>query len=328
MQRCLDLAKLGKGYTKTNPLVGCVIVNEGGIIGEGFHQKYGEAHAEVNAFNNVADKSLISNATVYVSLEPCSFEGKTPACTQLFHQNPCKKIVIGALDPNPKVSGNGVKELQSLGIKTKVGVLERECKELIKPFLYSIKNKQPYTIAKWAESGDGFIGLADKRTKISNSLIDTKTQLWRSQIDAFLIGHNTLKTDNPLLNSRILHKKQPLRCVIGNNISNEGPFFELPSPILLFGEGNQEANNISINKTNDPAKILDFLYSINVGQIIIEGGTYTIEEFLQKGLVQEIRRIINPEMKLKTGIKAPQINDFHLEKTENYGAQIIEYWSK
>jgi diaminohydroxyphosphoribosylaminopyrimidine deaminase/5-amino-6-(5-phosphoribosylamino)uracil reductase len=326
MKRCLELAALG--YTKSNPKVGCVIVYRDEIIGEGYHEMFGEAHAEVNAFNSVQNKELIKNATIYVSLEPCSFHGKTGACTRLFQSNPCKKVVIGVLDPNPKVAGNGVAALKAIGIEVVTGVLEEECKAINQAFFFSVGAKRPYTIAKWAQSADGYLGLDRKRTKISNELVDTKTQLWRSQVDAYLIGHQTLIIDQPLLNSRLVPKNQPLRCVIGNNIQIDGHFFEFNSPILLFGDNKTDNPGIETYPSNQPQQILDYLYTQNIGQLMLEGGTYTIQRFIDANLVQEIRRIINPNLILEAGTNAPTFSQFKLIKTEKIKDQLIEYWQK
>lgn len=324
MRRCLELASLG--YTQRNPKVGCVIVLDDQIIGEGYHEQYGGPHAEVNAFQSVSNPQLIANATVYVSLEPCSFQGKTPACTDLFEKNPCKRVVIGMLDPNPKVSGSGVAKLESLGIEVVSDVLREECLELNRAFHYSIKHQKTYGIAKWAETADGFIGAPEKRILISNDLVNVETQKWRSQIEAYLIGHQTLKTDQALLNSRLIKDCQPLRCVIGNHINQEQPFFEIQSPILLFGENKSNLAHVECAPFDNPQQIVHDLYARGLGQLMIEGGNRTIKAFLEANCIQEIRRIINPNMELKSGIKAPIFDGFSLVEEHLFRDQLLQIW--
>ena len=315
MHRCIELASLGNGYTQTNPLVGCVIVHQNKIIAEGYHQKFGQAHAEVNAFAQINDKSVLSQCDVYVNLEPCSHHGKTPACTSLFKHYPCKRLIIGMLDPNPKVAGKGMTLIQNLGIAIKVGVLEQECKKLNRAFIFSVLNQKPYVIAKWAQSSDAFLGHKQKKTNISNTTVDIITQKWRSEYDAYLIGNNTLSVDSPQLNSRIFTGKQPLRCVIGSNIDLANSFFKVGNKCHIFSMQHIESlpHNCSQSKEIDLEKVLEILYSKDIGTLVIEGGTQTIQSFLDHGLVNEIRRITNNHLTLNQGVKSPLLEEVHFE---------------
>lgn len=329
MQRCLELAALGSGKTKTNPLVGCVIVLNDEIIAEGYHQEYGKAHAEVNAFGQIENKTNLKEATVYVNLEPCSHQGKTPACTNLFEANPCKKLVVGILDPNPEVSGSGIQKVRDCGIEVEIGVLEEECKVLNRSFIHGITHQQPYVIAKWAASADNFISNKNEQTSISNKLINTTTQQWRREFDAYLIGKSTLNIDKPSLNLRDFGGNQPIRCVLGNNISLDNPFFNIPSKTFLFtNEQQMVSENLQKVQLKELTKILDFLYTQDVGTLVVEGGGQTLQSFLDKDLVNELRIITNPTLNLKEGIVAPKYDKskFKLHKAENYRGETIDYY--
>lgn len=315
MKRCLELAALGKGFTRTNPLVGCVIVHNGTIVAEGYHQKFGEAHAEVNAFNQLSDKSILNECDVYVNLEPCSHEGKTPPCTQLFDKYPCKRLIVGMLDPNEKVAGKGIDKIKSLGIAVEIPVLENECQEINKTFTKSILTKTPYVIAKWAQSADGFIAKENQRTAISNDLVNSITQQWRKEHDAILIGSKTLKIDEPKLNLRTFWGKQPLRCVIGDHINTNNPFFTLSEPGIVFSSNAslQLPSHFRQLKTVNPNKVLEALYKESCGTLVIEGGANTIAQF--SDCIDEIRIITNHSLLLEGGVKAPKINLSHFEET-------------
>jgi diaminohydroxyphosphoribosylaminopyrimidine deaminase/5-amino-6-(5-phosphoribosylamino)uracil reductase len=329
MARCLELAVMGKGNTKTNPLVGCVIVLNDEIIAEGYHQEYGAAHAEVNAFNQIIDKAKLKEATVYVNLEPCSHSGKTPACTNLFEKYSCKKLVIGMLDPNPKVSGSGVKKVKECGIEVETRILEEECTSLNRAFIHSITHQKPYIIAKWAQSADHYISKTNEQTAISNNLINLVTQQWRREFDAYLIGKRTLEIDKPSLNLRELGGNQPIRCVIGNDISLDNLFFNIPSKTFLFTNKHKTVSSkIELVKLSELDQILDFLYEQATGTLVVEGGAYTIQSFLNEGLVNELRIITNPKLQIMKGVAAPNFDKskFTLQTTESYRGETIDYY--
>jgi len=215
MQRALELAQLGVGRVSPNPRVGCVIVHNNKIIGEGWHQKFGEAHAEVNAINSAKDQSLLKESTVYVNLEPCSHFGKTPPCVDLLIKHRVKKVVIGNLDSNPKVHGKGIKKLKDAGIETLTGVLEKEGHELNKRFFTFIEEQRPYIILKWAQTTDEFIAQKNFESKwISNEFSRQLVHRWRSEEDAVLVGTHTASHDNPSLTVRDWTGRNPTRIVI------------------------------------------------------------------------------------------------------------------
>jgi len=329
MQRCLQLAKLGLGHTQTNPMVGCVIVHQDQIIAEGYHHAFGKAHAEVEAFNLIENKTILKECDVYVNLEPCSFQGKTPACASLFEANPVQRLIVGMLDPNPKVAGRGLDRVKATGSQITYPVLQHECKLLNKAFVKSIAQKQPYVIAKWAQSADGFIGNTTEQVNISNSLVNTLTQQWRAQIDAYIIGNKTLKVDQPKLDSRLFKGKQPLRCVIGNQIDMTNPFFKGSSEGLLFSK-NPIANlpdQFQQVLTLDPKSVLEELYKRHIGTLMIEGGSFTLNSFLVANLVDELSVITNNSLTLKEGVKAPCIPErFKLDRQEQFRDNTIAYY--
>lgn len=332
MQRCLELAKMGLGKTKTNPMVGCVIVHQDKIIAEGYHTTFGKAHAEVEAFDKVQDKSVLKDCDIYVNLEPCSFIGKTPACASLFEANPCKRLIVGMLDPNPKVAGKGIERVQRVGIEVTLNVLQAACKQINQAFITSIQSQRPYVIAKWAQSEDGFIGRIGERVEISNKLVNTQTQKWRLEYDAYLIGNQTLVTDKPRLDLRDFEGTQPIRCVIGNSIDLDNPFFQVNAPGILFT--NQTFEQLpTLFKTksiSNPHEILSYLYQENIGTLVIEGGAITLQNFIDQGLVDELRVITNHTLMLEQGITAPrfQENSFEPKEEIQYRNNSIQYYHR
>ena len=232
MQRCIDLARLGAGNVAPNPMVGCVIVLGGKMIGEGFHQKYGEAHAEVNAIHSVKDENLLEHSTLYVSLEPCSHFGKTPPCTDLIIEKKIPEIIIGCIDPNPLVGGDGIRKLHKANRQVQVGVLEAACRELNKRFFTFIEKKRPYVVLKWAQTADHFMAPLNKqRLQISNEYSQTLVHRWRSEEQAILIGTETALHDNPKLDARKWNGRNPLRIVLDRTL-------RLPETLEIFKQGN------------------------------------------------------------------------------------------
>jgi diaminohydroxyphosphoribosylaminopyrimidine deaminase/5-amino-6-(5-phosphoribosylamino)uracil reductase len=319
IKRCIELAKNGLGTTYPNPLVGCVIVYENEIIGEGWHKKSGEAHAEVVAINSVKDKLLLSKSTIYVSLEPCSHFGKTPPCADLIIKYKIPNVVIGTIDPNSKVAGNGIKKLLEVGINVTVGILEDECNELNKRFFTFHQKKRPFIILKWAESSDGFISpkvkLEQKPVWITNEFSRQLVHKWRSEEQAILVGTQTVIDDNPTLTVRDWVGKNPIRIVIdrNNKISKESHIFDNQSQTIVFSdfEINSESENtnffkIDFNK-NSTEQIVAFLYESKIQSVIIEGGRHTIQSFIDANLWDEAR-VFQGDIYLEDGTKAPILN--------------------
>jgi diaminohydroxyphosphoribosylaminopyrimidine deaminase/5-amino-6-(5-phosphoribosylamino)uracil reductase len=319
IKRCIELAKNGLGTTYPNPLVGCVIVYENKIIGEGWHKKSGEAHAEVVAINSVKDKLLLSKSTIYVSLEPCSHFGKTPPCADLIVKYKIPNVVIGTIDPNSKVAGTGVKKLLEAGINVTVGILEDECNELNKRFFTFHQKMRPFIILKWAESSDGFISPKVKSEQkpvwITNEFSRQLVHKWRSEEQAILVGTQTVIDDNPTLTVRDWVGKNPIRIVIdrNNKISKESHIFDNQSQTIVFSdfEINSESENtnffkIDFNK-NSTEQIVAFLYESKIQSVIIEGGRHTIQSFIDKNLWDEAR-VFKGDIYLEDGTKAPILN--------------------
>lgn len=316
MKRCLQLAQNGRGNVAPNPLVGAVVVHNNTIIGEGFHQQYGGPHAEVNAINNVVDKSLLDESTIYVNLEPCSHVGKTPACSQLLLSVQIKRVVIGMKDPFPKVNGKGIEQLQRNDIEVTTGVLEDQCKELNKRFITFHQKKRPYVILKWAQSADGFIGKQNENVRISNEETRLLNYKWRSEESAILVGANTANTDNPKLTTQIWKGHQPLRIVLSKsgNIKSDLNLFDNTTSTIVFTENNSivfpNTKKIILQPENSIKQILDHLYEFEIQSLIVEGGSIILQQFIDLNLFDEIR-IFNSNKNLLGGIAAPKysLND-------------------
>jgi len=314
VKRCIELAKNGLGNTYPNPLVGSVIVYKDRIIGEGWHQKSGEAHAEVQAVNSVKDKSLLSKSTIYVSLEPCSHFGKTPPCCDLIIKYEIPNIVIGTIDPFAKVAGNGIEKLLVAKRNVIVGILAIECEELNKRFFTFHQKKRPYIILKWAESADGFIAplLKEKQEPvwITNTYSRQLVHKWRSEEHAILVGTQTVIDDNPTLTVRDWTGNNPIRIVIdkNNRISKESHIFDNQAKTIVVSE-----NTIDFTK-NVAAQIADYLFESEIQSVIIEGGTQTLQTFIDAGIWDEARIFKGPILFHK-GTNAPVLKSKSYEKS-------------
>ncbi len=320
MRRCLELARLGMGNVSPNPMVGAVIVYEGRIIGEGYHQQYGEGHAEVNAIKQVTDKfadhaELLSQSTIYVSLEPCAHYGKTPPCADLIIKHRIPKVVIGCRDPFEQVNGRGIEKLLAAGIEVTTGVLEEECKWLNRRFFTRIQKHRPYVILKWAQTVDGFFAPADGRQLwITGTESRKLVHQWRGEEDAILVGTNTVIADNPKLNVRYSNGKPPKRIIIDRKLklSDTLNVFDQSVETLVFNEvkTNIDGKNkfIALEDFDNyvPQYILYQLYLQDIQSVIIEGGAFTLNSFIQVGLWDEAR-VFSGKTELKTGIKAPSV---------------------
>ncbi|MCL2416575.1 MAG: bifunctional diaminohydroxyphosphoribosylaminopyrimidine deaminase/5-amino-6-(5-phosphoribosylamino)uracil reductase RibD [Bacteroidales bacterium] len=306
IQRCFQLAEIGLGQVAPNPLVGCVIVYGGKIISEGFHQKYGENHAERNAILHVKDENLLKKSTLYVNLEPCSHFGKTPPCADFIIEKGMPKVVISNLDSNPEVAGKGIERLRNAGTEVITGILENEGRFLNRRFFTFIEEKRPYIILKWAESLDGFIYNETERW-ITNEAMRNLVHKWRSEESAIMVGTNTVLTDNPQLNVRAYFGKNPLRITIDENR-------KLPKDLHFF-DNSQPAK---IYETTDLSEILSDLYLQNIQSIIVEGGAKLLQSFIEKNLWDEAR-ILTGNKQLSSGLKAPKIQGKEICSTEIEG---------
>jgi diaminohydroxyphosphoribosylaminopyrimidine deaminase/5-amino-6-(5-phosphoribosylamino)uracil reductase len=326
LSRCIELAKNGLGSTYPNPMVGSVIVHNGKIIGEGWHCKAGEPHAEVHAIHSVKNKSLLAEATIYVSLEPCSHFGKTPPCCDLIIAHKIPKVVIGTIDPFSKVSGTGIERLRENGCEVIVGVLEKECYKLNKRFFTFHNKKRPYIILKWAESSDGFIAplVKDKKEPvwISNEYSRQLVHKWRAEEQAILVGTQTVLDDNPQLDVRNWTGKNPVRIVLDRHGKIDQSYFvnDGNSKTILLTE--QENLTLGDNVTREiitfdnqlSQKIATVVYQMGLQSVIIEGGRQTLQTFIDDQLWDEAR-IFKSDKILGEGIPAPRLH--RIGKTTN-----------
>jgi diaminohydroxyphosphoribosylaminopyrimidine deaminase/5-amino-6-(5-phosphoribosylamino)uracil reductase len=327
LKRCIELAKNGLGTTYPNPLVGSVIVYNDQIIGEGWHKKAGEPHAEVNAINSVRDKSLLSKATIYVSLEPCSHFGKTPPCSDLISANKIPNVVIGTVDPNEKVAGKGIQKLLVAGIHVTIGVLEEECLELNKRFFTFHQKKRPYIILKWAETADGFIAPLQKDKQkpvwITNSYSRQLVHKWRAEEQAILVGTQTVVDDNPSLNVRDLQGNNSIKIVLDrqNRLPDELAVFKSNEKTIVLSESKRDFKNkncqseiINFNG-NLTQEICNSLFQHNIQSVIIEGGAKTLQTFIDANLWDEAR-VFKGTISFKAGTIAPILSGQLIEKRQ------------
>ncbi|HWK04355.1 MAG TPA: bifunctional diaminohydroxyphosphoribosylaminopyrimidine deaminase/5-amino-6-(5-phosphoribosylamino)uracil reductase RibD [Puia sp.] len=344
MQRCLELARLGAGYTAPNPMVGAVLVHEGRIIGEGYHELYGKAHAEVNCLASVREEDipLISRSTIYVSLEPCAHYGKTPPCADLIIAKKIPRVVVGCRDPFPEVDGKGIEKLRAAGVEVVVGVQEKECKLLNKRFFTFHTRRRPYILLKWAQSANGKIGGATagdagaagggSRVLISNEYSNRLVHKWRSEEAAILVGTNTALADDPALTVRLWTGPDPIRLVIDREL-------RLPSSLRLFDgtvrtivfntvKQEQKGNltyyrlretgdrsespigdNRLIGKSSLVPQLVNALYELKILSVLVEGGAALLQSFIDEGYWDEARVITNNELEIADGLAAPVLKN-------------------
>ena len=296
MRRCIQLAENGIQGARPNPMVGAVIVVDDRIIGEGYHVRCGEGHAEVNAFASVKDESLLKDATIYVSLEPCAHYGKTPPCADLIIKKGVKRVVVGCIDPFAEVKGRGIEKIRKAGIEVEVGILEKECQWLNRRFFTYHSKHRPYIILKWAQTANGFIDNHFKPLMISNEQTQMLSHQLRAEEDAILVGHTTFDRDHPSLNVRHWHGPNPKRIVLTH---------DRPLPQLM-----------------------DDLYQHGIQSLIVEGGCQTHESFIQAGLWDEIRMEVAP-ITVSDGTRAPQLpSDIRLLSKKEYGENTMTIFSK
>lgn len=315
MNRCLQLAKLGQGNVAPNPMVGAVIVHNDKIIGEGYHEKFGEPHAEVNAINSVQDKSLLKEAMIYVSLEPCAHFGKTPPCANLIVTHQFKKVIIGSRDPHSKVDGKGVLILKKNDIAVITGVLKEKCDELNKRFFTFHKKKRPFVVLKWAETENGKIdngGNKNEVTWITCPETQVLVHQMRKENQSILVGKNTVRNDNPSLTLRKVLGRNPVRIVLDSKKtldSNRTIFNNEAKTIILNTEQSLVFKNNEWIKIDilSPENILEAIYKQNIDSILIEGGRATLQSFIDADLWDEAHIFIG-NRKFEIGTNAPELN--------------------
>ena len=314
MRRCIELAQKALGQTYPNPLVGAVIVHDDKIIGEGYHHKAGEAHAEINAINSVRNKELIPYSTIYVSLEPCAHFGKTPPCALKIKELGFKRVVIGSMDSNEKVNGKGKKIIEEAGIKVISGILEKECREVNKRFFTFYDKRRPYVILKWAQSADHFLDKEFQPAQISNAFTSQMVHQLRADEHAILVGTNTALNDNPSLTVRKVAGINPIRILIDLDLKVSADFniFNTEAPTIILNcvknETREHLKFIKVDRQNLPQQIIERLYESNIQSIIIEGGSYTLQQFIDRGIWDEAMVITNNKLFFKSGTPAPRLN--------------------
>ncbi len=321
MRRCLQLAGMGMSHVAPDPMVGAVVVCDGTVVGEGYHRRFGEPHAEPNAINSVADKSLLSRSTLYVSLEPCSHYGKTPPCADLIVACGIPRVIVGMVDPNPQVAGRGVRKLQDAGIEVTVGVMENECRELNKHFITFHEQHRPYVFLKWAQTADGFIDRLrnDAHTpplSISNELTRLLTHRERAAHQAILVGGGTATLDNPSLTLRHWHGRTPTRFIIDPvGCVHEGMRLcdSTAQTVIYTTEAhkrhhkpNVECVTTDFDRPGTLRRILQDMYERGINSLMVEGGGYTLEEFIGNNLWDEARIELAP-LRIGQGKPAPRL---------------------
>jgi len=312
IQRTFYLAKKGIGKVAPNPLVGCVIVKNNKIIGEGYHKEYGDKHAEINAINNVSNKKEIEGSSVYINLEPCNHFGKTPPCSDALVKLKPKEVIISNKDPNPLTNGKSIKKLIDNNINVRSNILKEEGEELNKRFFKNQIKKLPFIILKWAQTSDGFIAKSDGSSKwISNDISRTLVHKWRSEELGILVGAKTVNSDNPKLNVRSWDGKDPIRVIIdpNNRSSNKNDILSDTLPTLIYNkkreskvQNKQFVRLLEFNLLN----ILKDILSRGISSIMVEGGSFTLQSFIENNLWDEARVFVS-DGKFKNGIKAPKI---------------------
>lgn len=337
MRRCIQLAITGAGHVAPNPMVGSVLVYEDRVIGEGYHQHYGKAHAEVNCINSVstADRHLIELSVLYVSLEPCAHYGKTPPCVDLILENKIPTVVIGSRDPFEQVDGKGIEKLEEAGVTVITGVLHHECTELNKRFFTFHTKHRPYIILKWAQSKNHKIANADfSRVLISSVYTNRLVHRWRSEEAGIMVGTNTALQDDPALNTRHWRPPNPLRIVVDMNL-------RLPTSLQLF-DGSQKTivfnnvkdellSNVTLFKIDkEPSfvkSILQACYKLQIQSVLLEGGNKLAESFINENAWDEARVIENGELIIDNGLRAPLLSNHKLVSSETIATDIVSYYT-
>jgi diaminohydroxyphosphoribosylaminopyrimidine deaminase/5-amino-6-(5-phosphoribosylamino)uracil reductase len=323
MQRCFELAIKGAGSVAPNPMVGAVLVYDDRIIGEGYHEKYGEAHAEVNCIKSVSveDRHLIRLATLYVSLEPCAHFGKTPPCSRLIIDHQIPEVVIACSDPFSKVNGKGIEDLKAAGIEVELGLLENKAKELNERFFVFHEKKRPYIILKWAETANHFIASdSEERLLISNELSNRLVHRWRSEEVAIMVGTNTALKDNPTLTNRYWSGKNPIRILIDQHLKlpYESNLLQWGATTIIFNGLKTGTEDDLIYVLIDFSKnvidqVLDYCYAFPIQSILIEGGAKLLQSFIDSGIWDEARVIRNTNLQVKNGLAAPVLREHILK---------------
>lgn len=337
IRRCLDLALLGRGQAAPNPLVGAIIVHEDRIIGEGYHMKYGTAHAEVNAIASIkeADRHLLEASRIYVSLEPCCIHGNTPPCTALIIKHKIPEVVFCCIDQTAGVKGKSIELLEAAGCKVTYGILKKKGERIIESRTVFTTQARPYILLKYAQSQDGFLGKAGESIWLTNPISKRLVHKWRAENQAILVGTNTALTDDPQLNNRLYFGSTPLRIVLDRNLTLK-PQLKLldqafPTWVITAKKAPPRLANLRyIQLPFDDtllARLLALLHEEKYGTLIVEGGQQTLESFIREGLWDEAR-IFETKHRLEDGLKAPDLESFLVETHQIMDDQLKVYLNK
>lgn len=330
MRRCLELAQRGQGNVSPNPMVGAVVVYQGEIVAEGWHQQYGGPHAEPNTLAALPAGIPLKECTMYVNLEPCSHHGKTPPCAGFLVEKGIGKVVTGSGDPNPLVNGRGVQLLRDAGIVVETGVLQDACDELNRRFMVYHRQKRPYVILKWACTTDGFMAPESReRLQISGEEARASLHRWRGEEDAVLIGANTAIMDNPLLDTRLYPGKNPLRVLLDPSLRAPQLQGDLPTLVLnsLVEKKIGNCEWLKLPQGFGVVDVLEILYQKQIGSVLVEGGPETLKRFMDSGFADEIRIIRSKNVYIYKGIEAPKMSRVP-NKTEETKTDMIEFYRR
>ena len=332
MARCLQLARLAINHTAPNPMVGAVIVHNNLIIGEGYHRRYGEPHAEPMAILSVKNQNLLPESTLYVNLEPCSHFGKTPPCANLIIEKRIKHVVIGAPDPNPKVAGRGIKLLREAGIEVTIGVLEHAARQLNKRFYCFHENKRPYITIKWAQTADGFIDTCRNSAKehalaISNATTSQLTHKMRAENMAIMVSTNTVLMDNPSLTVRFWSGRNPIRIILDRNGRIPSHFNVKDGKTLSYiftDKSEVSTDNLNYIKLEndyyDLNSVFRKLFELKIHSVLVEGGAKLLTSIIRAGMWDEANIEVSP-LKIGEGVTAPTLVNAEKEYALNYDGQ-------
>ncbi len=342
MSRCMELALKGAGFVAPNPMVGAVLVQDDRIIGEGWHQRYGEAHAEVGAIGEATDRATkggqtagFPRTTLYVSLEPCAHFGKTPPCADLIIRAGIPKVVIGCRDPFDAVNGKGIEKLKAAGIEVVEAVLAAECRELNKRFFTFHEKKRPYVILKWAQTADNYMASVSgaPRLLISNEYTNRRVHQWRSEEAAILVGTNTALLDDPELTNRLWTGATPVRLVIDMELRLPGSLklVDRKHKTIIFNSvKDEECPNLIYYRLEKNksliSQIMEALYKLGIQSVLVEGGRRLLDSFIQAGIWDEARVIVNTGMNTGQGLAAPVLTDKQLISREVFLSDELSTW--
>lgn len=335
--RCLELAQKGIGHVAPNPMVGAVLVYNDQIIGEGYHKQYGQAHAEVNCINSVKakDRNLIAASTLYVSLEPCNHFGKTPPCSDLILSYKIPKVVIGMQDPFKEVNGSGIKKLRDHGVIVASGILEERCKFLNRRFVTFHRHQRPYIVLKWAQTSNGYIGnITNQRLMISNDFANRWVHKMRMEESAILIGANTAIKDNPQLNIRYWKGKHPIKMLIDPKLRTplNSQIFQEETSVVVFNYLKSTVEHhieyVQIESEDVVDQVMNYAYKKGIQSILVEGGTFTLQQFIENHLWDESFIIHNDHLTINSGILAPRLSHHQLKDSFYIDNNRIEHLTK